>query len=90
MITTGESVIEAANAVREQGGIANELVVLLDREQGGAERLRKAYIEPHTLFRVSDAFAWLTQVDLLSPEEFQKINEYIEQESQTGPEGTEP
>ncbi len=80
LITTGESVIEAAEAVRQQGGIANELVVLLDREQGGVESLRKANVEPHILFRVSEAFAWLTQVDLLSQEEFEKITKYIEKE----------
>jgi orotate phosphoribosyltransferase len=81
LITTGESVIEAAEAVREQGAIATELVVLLDREQGGSERLRQAYIEPHILFRVSEAFAWLTQVKLLSQEEFERISQYIEREN---------
>jgi len=86
LITTGESVIDAAEAVREQGGIATELVVLLDREQGGSERLRKAYVEPHILFRVSEAFAWLTQVELLSQEEFQKITEYIAREKDEGSE----
>lgn len=89
LITTGESVIEAAEAVREQGGIANELVVLLDREQGGSERLRKAYIEPHILFRVSEAFAWLTQVELLSQDEFKKMTEYINQEKHKGSEEVE-
>lgn len=89
LITTGESVIEAAEAVREQGGIANELVVLLDREQGGTENLRKAYVEPHTLFRVSEAFVWLTQVDLLSQHEFQKIREYIDRERPKGSEESE-
>lgn len=86
LITTGESVIDAAEAVREQGGIATELVVLLDREQGGSETLRKAYVEPHILFRVSEAFAWLTQVELLSQEEFQKITEYIAREKDEGSE----
>jgi orotate phosphoribosyltransferase len=81
LITTGESVIEAAEAVREQGAIANELVVLLDREQGGSDRLRQAHIEPHILFKVSDAFVWLNQVKLLSPEEFEKISRYIDQEN---------
>jgi orotate phosphoribosyltransferase len=81
LITTGESVIEAAEAVREQGAIANELVVLLDREQGGSLRLRQAYVEPHILFRVSEAFAWLNQVGLLSTEEFEKIQKYIEEEN---------
>ena len=36
LITTGESVIEAAEVIRDQGGVVNELVVLLDREQGGS------------------------------------------------------
>lgn len=80
LITTGESVIEAAEAVRQQGGIASELVVLLDREQGGVESLRKANVETHILFRVSEAFEWLMQVDLLSQEEFEKITKYIEKE----------
>lgn len=82
LITTGESVIEAAEAIREQGAIANELVVLLDREQGGSDRLREAHLEPHILFNVSEAFAWLTDVQLLSKEEFEKITHYIDQENQ--------
>ncbi len=82
LITTGESVIEAAEAVREQGGIASELVVLLDREQGGTERLRATYIEPHILFKVSDAFTWLTEVDLLSRKEYEEIVKYIDSEKQ--------
>jgi orotate phosphoribosyltransferase len=89
LITTGESVIEAAEAVREQGGIASELVVLLDREQGGSERLRKAYVEPHILFRVSEAFAWLNEVELLSHEEFKEMKQYIEGERGKEPEDME-
>ena len=42
LITTGKSVIEATEVVRDQGGVVNELVVLLDREQEGQERLRAA------------------------------------------------
>ena len=57
LITTGESVIEAAEAVREQGGIANEMVVLADREQGGAERLREAERTPACIRRGQAAWA---------------------------------
>ena len=35
LITTGESVIETAEVIRDQGGVVNELVVLLDRERRG-------------------------------------------------------
>jgi len=82
LITTGESVIEAADVVRDQGGVVNELVVLLDREQGGQDRLRSARIEPHILFKISDAMAWLHSVGLISSDVYQTLKNYIEEESQ--------
>jgi orotate phosphoribosyltransferase len=81
LITTGESVIEAAEVVRDQGGVVNELVVLLDREQGGQERLRSARIEPHVLFKISDAMSWLHSVGLIAHEVYQALKAYIEEES---------
>ena len=83
LITTGESVIEAAEVVRDQGGVVNELVVLLDREQGGQQRLRSSRIEPHVLFKISDAMTWLHQVGLISDEIYQMVRQYIEEESQS-------
>jgi uridine monophosphate synthetase len=81
LITTGESVIEAAEVVRDQGGVVNELVVLLDREQGGKERLRKCRMEPHVLFKISDAMTWLHSVRLLADDTYETIRTYIENES---------
>jgi orotate phosphoribosyltransferase len=83
LITTGESVIEAAEVVRDQGGVVNELVVLLDREQGGKERLRKSRIEPHVLFKISDAMTWLHSVRLLADDTYETIRTYIEGESRS-------
>jgi uridine monophosphate synthetase len=80
LITTGQSVIEAAHAARDQGGIVSELVVLLDREQGGQENLRAHSIEPHLLFSISEAFDWLREVELLSGEDYKIIKEYIDAE----------
>ena len=82
LITTGESVIEAAEVVRDQGGVVNEMVVLLDREQGGQESLRKVRVEPHVLFKISDAMAWLHNVGLINDDTFATVRNYIE-ESQT-------
>jgi orotate phosphoribosyltransferase len=82
LITTGESVIEAAEVVRDQGGVVNELVVLLDREQGGQERLRSNRIEPHILFKISDAMTWLHAVGLIEDDIYRMIKEYIEGEGQ--------
>src|SRR4030043_931112 len=82
LITTGESVIEAAEVIREQGGVVNELVVLLDREQGGQQRLRSTRIEPHVLFKISDAMTWLHKVGLIEDKIFETLIKYIEEESQ--------
>ncbi len=80
LITTGESVIEAAEVVRDQGGVVNELVVLLDREQGGGERLRAARIEPHVLFKISDAMDWLHSVGLIGDKIHETVKAYINEE----------
>jgi orotate phosphoribosyltransferase len=82
LITTGESVIEAAEVVRDQGGVVNELVVLLDREQGGQQKLRTSRIEPHILFRISDAMTWLHTVGLIEDKVYETLKRYIEEESQ--------
>jgi len=80
LITTGESVIEASEVVRDQGGVVNELVVLLDREQGGKERLRSSRIEPHVLFKISDAMLWLHTVGLIEDRIYDIVKNYIEEE----------
>jgi orotate phosphoribosyltransferase len=80
LITTGQSVIEAALAAREQGGIVSQLVVLLDREQKGKDYLRSQNIETHVVFNISEAFDWLREVELLSAGDYQTIMAYIETE----------
>lgn len=80
LITTGQSVIDAAEAAREQGGIVSELVVLLDREQGGQDYIRSCRIEPHVLFRISEAFVWLKEVKLLDSNDYEVIMKYIKEE----------
>jgi orotate phosphoribosyltransferase len=85
LITTGQSVNEAAVAARDQGGIVSELVVLLDREQKGKEYLRSQKIEPHVLFNISEAFDWLREVELLSAADYQTVMAYIGTERDNEP-----
>jgi orotate phosphoribosyltransferase len=82
LITTGESVIETAEVIRDQGGVVNELVVLLDREQGGQQRLRQTRMEPHVLFRISDAMTWLHNVGLIEDKIYETLVKYIKEEGQ--------
>ena len=80
LITSGKSVLQVAEAVREQGGQVFELVVLLDREQGGREQILSSGIRPHVLFNVSDAFQWLNEIKLLGDDHYEIVTAYINAE----------
>ena len=69
-----------APVAREQGGLVTELVVLLDREQGGREFILSNNIRPHVLFTVSDAFEWLNEVKMLNDNDYKVIMDYINEE----------
>lgn len=49
IITTGNSSIEAINQIRNQGGIVEDIIVVVDRQQGGKENLEKNGVNVHSL-----------------------------------------
>jgi orotate phosphoribosyltransferase len=57
VITTGKNIVEAVEAIRSEGGVAEDAVVLLDRQQGGEANLAKVGVKLHsftTIRRVAD------------------------------------
>ena len=46
--TSGKSILEAIDAIRAEGGIVEEAVVLLDREQGAERNLKRHGIRLHS------------------------------------------
>jgi orotate phosphoribosyltransferase len=66
VVTTGKNIIEAAEAVRAEGGVVEDAVVLLDRQQGGEGNLRKIGVELHaftTMRRIADKLVALGTID---------------------------
>jgi orotate phosphoribosyltransferase len=55
VITTGKNIVEAVEAIRGEGGVVEDALVLLDRQQGGETNLRKAGVRLH-------AFATMRQI----------------------------
>jgi orotate phosphoribosyltransferase len=54
VLTTGKSVLEAAEAIRFEKGLAKYALVLVDREEGGAANLASKGIELHSPLRVGE------------------------------------
>ena len=77
LITTGGNLIEAANSIREEGAVVSDAVVLIDREQGGVENLKKNGITLHYLMKVSQMMDSLKEKGLISNGEYEEVMEYI-------------
>ena len=66
VVTTGKSLLEAADAIRAEGGIVDDAVVLLDRQQGAEENLQKKRVKLHsftTMRRIADKLLNLGTID---------------------------
>lgn len=77
VITTGESIIRTIKALREIDAIVEKAIVLIDREQGGFEKLKENNIELISIIKASQIFEILFNKKLISKEKYEKILEYI-------------
>lgn len=73
LITTGGSLRKAAEAIRAEGGIVTDAVVLLDREEGGKKNLAEHNVALHYLLRVSEAAEKLYEMDAIKEDQYKLI-----------------
>ena len=77
LITTGSSLIRAAKAIVAEGGVVENAVVLLDREEGGKEKLSKEGISLHAVFNISEIAETLYELDAIDEEHLKLILKQI-------------
>jgi len=73
LITSGGSLRRAAEAIRTEGGVVMDAVVLLDREEGGKENLAKDDIKLHYLLKTSEAANKLYEAGAITEEQLNTI-----------------
>ncbi|WP_227352979.1 orotate phosphoribosyltransferase [Haladaptatus salinisoli] len=54
IVTTGQSAVDAVEALREAGAEVNRILVVVDREEGGRENLAEAGVEMEALLSASE------------------------------------
>ncbi len=77
LITDGESKIDAVQALRNAGARVTDVLVVVDREQGGAERLQKEKLKLHALASISELIKALQKEKRLSKPDAEHILTYI-------------
>jgi orotate phosphoribosyltransferase len=73
LITSGGSMLKGAEAVRAEGGVVTDAVVLLDREENGKENLATDGIKLHYLLRMSEAAHKLYDIGAITEDQLETI-----------------
>jgi orotate phosphoribosyltransferase len=69
LVTSGGSLRRAAAAIRTEGGVVMDAVVLLDREEGGEEKLAKDDVKLHYLLRTSETAEKLYEIGAITEDQ---------------------
>jgi orotate phosphoribosyltransferase len=77
LVTTGLTMKKAAEAITAEGGIVKETVALLDREEGGKEKLAKTSIQLHALLKISEVANALYEIGAIDEQNLKTIMKQI-------------
>jgi uridine monophosphate synthetase len=77
VITDGASKFEAAEPLAQAGLVVKDFAIFLDREQGGADRLREKGYTLHSALRISAVLGHLREAGRLSPDQFARCLDFI-------------
>lgn len=73
LITTGKNTLQAAEAIRTEGGQVQHVLVLIDREEGGPVALAKAGLELCAFTTVSKIASRLRESGVIEDEQYEAI-----------------
>ncbi|MDO5654947.1 MAG: orotidine-5'-phosphate decarboxylase [Flavobacteriaceae bacterium] len=77
VITSGKSLLETIDEVEKETLKVTDIVVVLDREQGGVELLRQKGYRVQTLFTINEVIDILHKYHRLNSDEVQNIKEFL-------------
>lgn len=73
LITSGRSLCKAVSAIRAEGGVVSDAVVLIDREEGGKAAMKKDGVVLNYLLKASEAANTLHEVGAITDMELKTI-----------------
>ena len=77
VITTGGAKLEAIAPLRAAGLVVEDVLVVVDREQAGAEALAEAGMRLHSVLKVRTLLAHLRQAGAVSAEEIDRALAFV-------------
>ena len=78
LVTSGDSIVSTISALKAVGLRVTDAVVLIDREQGGADALRAEGYRMHSIISLPYLLTVLVEQDRLSVKQYDKIIESLD------------
>lgn len=78
LVTKADTKLEAIEAIESSGAIVRDLVVLIDRQQGGSEQLKNAGYNLHSVFTIKSLFDYYFTNNMINAQKYQECIDYIE------------
>lgn len=77
LVTGADSKMEAVDVLRAGGLEVRDVVVLVDREQGGREQLAEAGLKLHSVLGIHDLLKYYAETGKISQKKYQQILDYL-------------
>ena len=77
LITKGDSKFTPIDTMRKKGLVVNDILVLVDREQGGREELKKYKVKLHAIMTFSELFTYYKKSGKIDSATFTRVTSYI-------------
>ncbi len=77
LVTTAKSKLEVIEVLKENGLIVNDVVVIFDREQGGAEELKREGYQLHAALKIKPTLEFYVRAGKITQEEHDRVMDYL-------------
>jgi orotate phosphoribosyltransferase len=73
VITTGKNILTALQSIRGEGGVVENALVLLDRQEGGEQHLLKEGVKLHSVAKISTVAQKLLDMDAINKVQYDEL-----------------
>ncbi len=77
LITQADTKLEGIRVLEENGFVVRDVLVIVDREQGGREQLKQAGYSLHALFTIGELLDYYCSLGYITPELYHDIVQYL-------------
>jgi orotate phosphoribosyltransferase/uridine monophosphate synthetase len=89
LMTTGGSILETLDTLQSAGLVAHDAIVLVDRGQGGAERLKRHGLHLVPLLNLSQMLTFYMSRGMISEDDYRKSLDYVRTHQADGDAGVD-